>query len=138
MDTTANADATRVELTIPQPLACEIYYDTCAQIDRHNRMRQDDLMLERKLGTMDWSHRVNLSIFGMCVVDSWLMFSKSTESEEKQRDFYELLAEEMIDNSHDMVRGTRRPGSDSGSPGITATNGHMVIRHCGPPYTHKK
>jgi hypothetical protein len=124
VDTTANADAQRVELTIPQPLACEIYYDTCAQIDRHNRMRQDDLMLERKLGTMDWSHRVNLSIFGMCVVDSWLMFSKSTETEEKQRDFYELLAEEMIDNTHDQVRG-RRAVSEDGSPGIITAEGHM-------------
>jgi hypothetical protein len=123
VDTTANADATRVELTIPQPIACEIYYDTCAQIDRHNRMRQDDLMLERKLGTMDWSLRVNLSIFGMCVVDSWLMYSKCTETEEKQREFYEMLAEEMIDNTHDQVRGRR--SENTGDGGIIAADGHM-------------
>jgi hypothetical protein len=64
-------------------------------------------MLERKLGTMDWSLRVNLSLFGMCVVDSWLVYSKCTETEEKQRKFYELLAEEMIDNQHDQLQGRR-------------------------------
>ncbi len=95
-------------------------------------------MLERKLGTMYWSHYVNLSIFGMCVVDSWLMFSKSTETEEKQRDFYELLAEEMIDNTHDQVRG-RRAVSEDGSPGIITAEGHMrsgIAAHLTP--TKKK
>jgi hypothetical protein len=128
VDTTVNADATRVELTIPQPLACEIYYETCAQIDRHNRMRQDDLMLERKLGTMDWAMRVNLTLFGMCVVDSWLVYSKCTETEEKQREFYELLAEEMIDNQHDQVRGRRFLDSASnslGSPELITAEGHL-------------
>jgi hypothetical protein len=89
-------------LTIPQPHACETYYNTCAQINPHNQMRQDDLMLERKLGTMDWSLRVNRSLFGMCVVEAWLMYSKCTETEEKQHEFYELLAEEMINNTHDL------------------------------------
>jgi hypothetical protein len=125
VDTTINADAERVELTIPQPLACETYYDTCAQIDRHNRMRQDDLMLERKLGTMDWSLRVNLSLFGMCVVDAWLMYSKCTETEEKQREFYELLAEEMIDNTHDLRGRRHAPNSVTGSPELITPDGHM-------------
>jgi hypothetical protein len=138
VDTTANADATRVELTIPQPIACEIYYDTCASIDRHNRMRQDDLMLERKLGTMDWSLRVNLSLLGMCIVDSWLIYSKCTETEEKQREFYEALSEEMIDNQHDQVRG-RRPVAEAGSPSLITAEGHMrsgIAAHLTP--TKKK
>jgi hypothetical protein len=68
-------------------------------------MRQDHLMLERKLDTVDWLMRVNLSLFGMwCVVDAWLVYSKCTEADEKQRQFYKLLAEEMIDNQHDQVR----------------------------------
>ncbi len=41
------ADPTRVELTIAQPRAAEVYYSACTKIDQHNRDRQDTLMLER-------------------------------------------------------------------------------------------
>ena len=52
--TTPDAPPKRVKLKIPQPKSAEIYYSTCTLIDRHNRARQDDLMLEQKLGTNDW------------------------------------------------------------------------------------
>jgi hypothetical protein len=60
----------RVTFQIKQPLIAELYYDCCAMIDRHNRCRQDDLMLERKFVTMDWSVRVGHSLLGMIIVDS--------------------------------------------------------------------
>ena len=31
-----NQDAVRQQLTVPQPKACEIYYNTCGAIDQHN------------------------------------------------------------------------------------------------------
>ena len=37
-------------------------------------LRQDDLMLERKLGTHDWSKHLNSSLLAMCIVDAWLEF----------------------------------------------------------------
>eukprot|EP00171_Calliarthron_tuberculosum_P006804 IDg6804t1 len=73
--TATGAQPECMEFDIPQPRAAEVYYAVCGAIDQHNRCRQDDLQLERKLGTMDWSMRVNCSIFGMCVVDSWLAYS---------------------------------------------------------------
>ena len=75
----------------------------------------------------------------MCIVDSWLIYSKATETEKKQRDFYELLAEEVIDNTYDQVRGGRRQGSENGSPGIITAEGHMrsgIAAHLTP--TKKK
>ena len=74
VDETPNAAPERVELTVPQPEAAEICYSACAKIDRHNRCRQADLCLEKKIGTLDWSMRVNMSILGMCIVDSWLAY----------------------------------------------------------------
>jgi len=68
-------DAERVVLTVTQPQVVETYFQCCAQIDRHNRWRQDDLQLEHKLITHDWSMRVNLSLLGMCVVDEWMLYS---------------------------------------------------------------
>ena len=54
--------AHRVALTVRQPEVAQLYYGCCSQIDRHNRCRQDDQRLERKLGTHDWSMRVNISL----------------------------------------------------------------------------
>eukprot|EP00171_Calliarthron_tuberculosum_P023220 IDg23220t1 len=67
--------ARRVVLTVRQPKVAEVYYSACASIDQHNRCRQDDLRLERKLVTHDWSKRVGFSILGIIIVDSWLLYN---------------------------------------------------------------
>jgi hypothetical protein len=99
-----------VELSVPQPQAAEIYYSCCGMIDRHNRCRQDDLQLERKLRTHDWSMRANTSILAMCIVDSWLVYKgcRGTRLENTQAEFYIALAEELIDNDYDGRIGRRR------------------------------
>ena len=107
----ANAPPARVTLTIKQPQIAEIYYSTCGAIDRHNRYRQDDLRIEKKIETKDWSVRVNLSIFAMIVVDSWLVYSAFKDGSTKQKDFYSILAEELIDNTYDTRSGARRQRS---------------------------
>jgi hypothetical protein len=70
------ADSMRVELTIPQPKAAEIYYTACSKIDQQNRHHQDTLMLERKLVTKEWSRHVNLSIMAIFTVDTWQVYDK--------------------------------------------------------------
>ena len=90
-----------VELTIPQPKATEVYYRTCGVIDQHNRHRQDNFKTEKKLETKNWDMRVNLTIFSMIVVDTWLVYSQATGSTELQSEFYVRLAEELIDNNID-------------------------------------
>ena len=90
-----------VELTIPQPKATEVYYRTCGVIDQHNRHHQDNLKTEKKLETKKWDMRVNLTIFSMIAVDTWLVYSQATGSTELQSEFYVCLAEELIDNNID-------------------------------------
>jgi hypothetical protein len=79
----------RVELNVPQPHVAEIYFLVCAMIDRHNRCRQYDLMLERKVGTQDWSFHVNCSLLGVIVVDAWLLYSggRGSRASMEQRSF---------------------------------------------------
>ena len=55
IDTSENANAERHEFSIQQPDMVKCYYDTCGEIDRHNRLRQDELELERSIGTHNWS-----------------------------------------------------------------------------------
>jgi hypothetical protein len=114
VDMTPNADAERVVVTVRQPKACEKYYSACGKIDGHNRHRQATLMLENKLPVHDWSKRVNMTFFGMTVVDSWLAFTACTQSCETQKEFYTLLSEELIDNTYDLEgQRPRRTAQDS-------------------------
>lgn len=92
-----DADPERVFLTIEQPQASALYYTMAAKIDQHNRSRQADLGIERKLGTKDWATRVNLSLFSMIVVDTYLVHKQATNSQESPNEFYHKLAEEMIE-----------------------------------------
>ena len=96
-----NEPAVKVALEIPQPNASKIYYDGCSMIDQHNRKRQDDVNLEKKLGTHDWAKRVNMSIFGMLVMDAYLMYIGCTqpdaEEKESMNEFIHKLADELID-----------------------------------------
>jgi hypothetical protein len=113
-----NAPPEKITMTIKQPQIAELYYTTCGAIDRHNRYRQDDLRIEKKVETKDWSVRVNLSIFAMIVVDTWLVYNAfknapaGNQRKCLQKEFYSILAEELIDNSYDSRgQGTRRTRS---------------------------
>ena len=39
--------------------AIKMYYQTCSKVDQHNRWRQDDVNIEKKLQTQSWAIRVN-------------------------------------------------------------------------------
>jgi hypothetical protein len=121
----------RVELTVNQPKAAEVYYDVCGKIDQHNRRRHDTLNVEKKIKVHDWSMRVNLSIFAMIVVDTYLVYSQLQEGNtECEKDFYAYLAEELIDNSFNGVARRPRllPGMASpeliGRDGLPRSGGH--------------
>ena len=64
------------------------------------------VLTPKKFGTKDWSKRFNLSVFAMNVVDVWLAYQGITRKAEIQADFYNYLAEEIIDNTYNrfMIR----------------------------------
>ncbi len=108
----------RLELSLPRPKVCETYYSACSMIDLHDRCRQDDLMMERKIETKDWSFRGNTTLLSMCIVDSWLLYSGVQEGHQgamTQREFYTTLATELIDNCYDIPH-TRHHHVSSMSP----------------------
>ena len=61
--------------------------------------------------------RVNLTIFSMIVMDTWLVYSQVTGPTELQSKFYVHLAEELIDSNIDSRpqhwRNSGEDGSDS-------------------------
>lgn len=90
----------RIRATVNQPKVVEEYYNTCAAIDQHNRCRQDDLQLDRKIEVKTWDRRVNLGILGFCVADSWKLYrsGKGISIELSQKEFYEQLADALFDH----------------------------------------
>ena len=128
--------AARTTTLTDQPKCVELYYSSCAMIDRHNRCRQDSLGIEKKLGTLDWDRRVILSILSMYIVDSWLTWRHLQDAcrEDMERDdqgaFYSRLAEEMIDNNIDSRARRNRSSPAHGdrqqqqiiSPTLVKTN----------------
>ena len=73
-------------------------------------------MIEKKLGTKDWSIRINMSLVAICIVETWLAYKLSTGTEETQAEFYLALAEEMIDNTYDQPNSARTKQSGYESP----------------------
>ena len=87
---------------MPQPAATHTYYSACGKIDQHNRLRQSSIMLETKLKTVQWWRRVNNSLFGMCVVDAYLMANGCQGSDRwrSASDFILALIDDLIDNKY--------------------------------------
>ena len=129
-----------VEFAVPQPKAAEIYYSTCGKIDQSNRVRQDDIKLEKKFETKDWSMRVNSSIFSLVCVDTWYVYKECTETTEDIDEFVYGLAEEMIDNNISFAGRIRTrlssPGACSDVSSLTGASG--VHSSSGPHVTPTK
>ncbi len=87
-------------------------------------------MLERKLETKDWSVRVNLSLFGMCVVDAFYVAKGCRVYDETPARFFEGLAEELIDNNYGPGVGTRgqrlRAATSPGNTRSVSTVPHLT------------
>ena len=99
--------AHKVDMEVRQPEVAENYYGACAAIDQHNRCRQDDLMLERKLQTHAWSFGINSSILAIIVVDAWQLYAGECGSRAKlsQRDFFADMGTALIENCCDVRLG---------------------------------
>jgi hypothetical protein len=96
----------RLEFEVQMPKMVESYYDACGAIDKHNKQRQDDLEIERKMRTKVWWKRVNTSIFGMIVVDAMNVHQACVESrriDEDSNKWISGLAHELINNRVDHV-----------------------------------
>jgi hypothetical protein len=100
---TPNAPPEYKEVFVQQPEACYIYYGGCGKIDQHNRYQQASLALERKLHTNNWHRRVNMSIFGIICVDSFLLQQGCQGNVYKTgAAYFARLAKELIENTYKM------------------------------------
>jgi Transposase IS4 len=97
----------RVDIKMNCPQVAALYYSACGKIDWHNQCRQSGLELEKKIQTKSWHKRVNLSIFGMIVVDSYLLHRECTGGCYSQHVFYQLLIKDLLENGFAVDVETR-------------------------------
>ena len=124
-------NAAQTQTLTNQPEAIEWYYDICSLIDRHNRSRQDNLKLERKVLTKDWSKRFNLTVVGVYTVDAWKTFDACQKEWANERslteaEFYDQLIDEMIFNDID-TRGLRSSPTAAAAARAQATIPRQVV-----------
>jgi hypothetical protein len=66
---------------------------------------------------MDWSMRVNMTVLGICIVDTWLIYKGclGERCDLEQRKFYSVLAEQLIENQYDYygIRPRQSVAQDS-------------------------
>ena len=70
------ADGRNYEIQVDRPRVVEDYQKHMGFVDRHNRYRQNILGLATLWRTKKWQVRVILEIFGMSLVDSFLLARK--------------------------------------------------------------
>ncbi|KAL3815427.1 hypothetical protein ACHAXA_009172 [Cyclostephanos tholiformis] len=120
LDKSSRAPPEKVIIKVPQPKAIAKYYKGAGTIDRHNRLRVDELQLDRNLGTKHWDKRFNIGVLGIICVDAYLFFQQVVSANNRTRsclEFFGRLADELIDNQ-EGIRITRAAAdTDAGGDG---------------------
>ena len=63
---------------------------------------------EKEVGDLRLVEENNISLLSICIVDIWIAYTGIRQDKtEKLKDFYGYLAEELIDNRHDEIGGSR-------------------------------
>jgi hypothetical protein len=87
-----------VEIKMNCPQVAALYYTACGKIYQQNQCQQSGLDLEKKIQTKSWHKRVNMLIFGMIVVDLYLLHWECTGGHYSQHWFYWLLIRDLLEN----------------------------------------
>ena len=82
-----------------------------------------------KLGTVEWHREVNMTLLGVIVVDTFKMWNGLKMSQEPEKQFYENLAEELIDNEFDgrVTRSSPSRNSVTGGDGRIRRGVHIHL-----------
>ena len=76
LDKSGRAPPDKVIIEAAQPKAIATYYKGAGIIDRHNRIRADELRMDRNLATRHWDKRFNLGVLRIICIDAYLFFNR--------------------------------------------------------------
>jgi len=84
LDKSGRAPPDKVIMEVPQPKEIATYYKGAGTIDRHNRIRADELRMDRNLATRHWDKKFNLGVLGIICVDAYLFFQQVVHADNKK------------------------------------------------------
>lgn len=99
------ADAERLHIDFERPEVVNLFHSFASMIDQHNACRQEMLKFETTWKTQNWHIRCNMTLMALNIVDAWYVYKASTGVDWKQRKFYSMLCEQLIDNNWDKKPG---------------------------------
>ena len=117
---------------VPRPDVISRYFSDSNVIDVHNQSRQHDLHLEKNWVTRDGYFRVNTTLFGMCVVDSWKAYKHHTSPRHRHHnielmDYVSILTKDMLTNQCSRTIhkppdtfNVREEGDEVGATGVSS------------------
>ncbi|KAL3781821.1 LOW QUALITY PROTEIN: hypothetical protein ACHAW5_001131 [Stephanodiscus triporus] len=123
LDKTGRAPPDKVIIEVPQPKAIAKYYKGAGTIDRHNRIRADELRLDRNLCTKHWDKRFNLDVLGIICVDTYLFFNRSANNRMMScLEFFGRLVDKLVDNQEGIrvTRAAADPGVGGNGAAVEA------------------
>ena len=95
----------RENIEARMPAVCAKYFSAAGAIDRHNRLRHDDLDLKKTIEKNDWSVGVHSSSLGMCISDAYMVYmgDRGARSCMQPHQFFRLLGFELVRNTYDVT-----------------------------------
>jgi hypothetical protein len=131
LDKSGRAPPDKVIIKVAQPKAIAKYYNGAGTIDRHNRIRADELRMDRNLATKDWAKRFNLGVLGIVCVDAYIFYKQVVRADKRTTSclkFFGRLADKLVDNQ-EGIRLTRAAAEqDAGAAADTATVATPTVR----------
>lgn len=117
--------ACRMVVQVEMPQLAFQYYGACDSIDRHNRIRQDSIDLEKSVETKDWSFRMNCSLIGVIISDAFVLYEggRGGRPVMKKHQFWCALATELIRNRFDDTGLRCRDGWEPMVPKMVPRSG---------------
>lgn len=123
-------EAKRVLLAIKISSVAYEYYECYAAMDTQNHCSHDDLTLEHKLVTHDWSKRTCMSLLGMRAVTAWMLHTgaRGSMASLTQKQLHADFAAHLIGTYVDAV-GVRARGSMTGAIGTPSSDMAAFARY---------
>ena len=124
LDKSGRVPPDKVIIEVAKPKAIATYFKGAGTIDRHNRIRADELRMDRNLATRHWDKRSNLGVLGIICVDAYLFFQQVAHADNKKTsclEFFCKLADELIDNN-EGIRMTRASAEQDVGGVVNAAN----------------
>jgi hypothetical protein len=106
-----DANGNVAQRSVPRPDIISKYFNDSNVIDSHNQSRQFELALEKRWVTQDCFFRVDTTVIGMVVTDSWRAYKHALPTPAKKKEltikeFAGRLAYDCINNCHSDTIGS--------------------------------